>query len=41
MCDIAVRLERPVTWDPKAGTIVGDAEAVKMMSRPMRAPWTM
>jgi hypothetical protein len=41
LCDIAVRLKRKVTWDPKMETIVGDAEAAKMMHRDMRAPWTL
>jgi hypothetical protein len=41
MCDIAVRLERKVTWDPKAEAIVGDVEASKMMHRPMRSPWSI
>lgn len=39
--DIAIRLGRPLEWDPKAETIVHDAEAAKRMSRPMRAPWTL
>ena len=41
MCDIAIRLKRKVTWDPKKEAIVGDAEAAKMCSRPLRAPWTL
>ncbi len=41
MCDIAVRLERPITWDPKKEEIVGDAEATKRLHRPMRAPWSL
>jgi glucose-fructose oxidoreductase len=41
MCDIAIRLKRKVTWDPKKEVIVDDAEASKMMSRPMREPWTI
>ena len=41
LCDIAVRLNRKVTWDPKKETIVGDPEAAKMMHREMRAPWTL
>jgi predicted dehydrogenase len=41
LCDIAVRLERPVTWDPKAEAIVGDPEAAARQHRPMRAPWTI
>jgi predicted dehydrogenase len=41
LCDIAVRLERPITWDPKLEQIVGDAEASQRLKRPMRAPWTL
>ena len=41
LCDIAVRTKRKITWDPKMTTIVGDAEAAKMMHRDMRAPWTL
>lgn len=41
LCNIAVRLGRKITWDPKQKTIVGDSEAIKMMKRQYRAPWTM
>lgn len=41
LCDIAVRLKRKVTWDPKKEQIVGDAEATARLSRAMRAPWTI
>jgi predicted dehydrogenase len=41
LCDIAVRLKRKITWDPKTEVIVGDDEAKKMCSRAMRAPWTL
>lgn len=41
LCDIAVRTGRKITWDHKAETIVGDAEAAKIMHREMRAPWTL
>lgn len=41
LCDIAIRLKRKVTWDPKQEVIVGDDEATKMLSRPMRAPWKL
>jgi predicted dehydrogenase len=41
LCDIAIRLKRKVTWDPKKEAIVGDAEASEMCSRAMRAPWTL
>ena len=39
--DIAVRTQRKITWDPAKNQIVDDAEASKMLSRPMRAPWTL
>ena len=41
LCDIAVRTKRKITWDPKQEVIVGDDEASKMLSRPLRAPWTI
>jgi hypothetical protein len=41
MSDIAVRLGRPIRWDPVAERIVGDAEASKRLDRPMRRPWTL
>lgn len=41
LCDIAIRKHRKVTWDPKKQVIVGDDDAAKMLSRPMRAPWTI
>jgi hypothetical protein len=41
LCDIAVRTKRKITWDPKKEEIVGDADAAKMLHRPMRAPWTL
>ena len=41
LCDIAVRTSRKITWDPAAEQIVGDTKASKMLSRPMRAPWTL
>ncbi len=41
ICNIAVRLKRKITWDPKKEQIVRDAEATRMLSRPMRAPWTI
>ena len=41
LAEICVRTGRPITWDPEKETIVGDAEAAKMMKRPMRKPWTL
>jgi myo-inositol 2-dehydrogenase / D-chiro-inositol 1-dehydrogenase len=36
---IAMKLARPLTWDPKAERFVNDAEANAMLSRPERAPY--
>lgn len=41
LCDISIRTNRPITWDPDKNTIVGDEEAVRLMSRPMRKPWKL
>lgn len=41
LSDIAIRLGRKITWDPTKEAILGDDEATKMLSRPMRAPWTL
>jgi len=37
--DIAMRLGRKLRWDPGKEEFLGDAEANRMLSRPMRAPW--
>ena len=39
--DIAARVRRKVVWDPIAETFINDDEANRMLSRPMRAPWTL
>ncbi|MGE5569586.1 MAG: Gfo/Idh/MocA family protein [Rhodospirillales bacterium] len=39
LSDICIRVGRTVRWDPKKETILGDEEAKKMMSVPMREPW--
>jgi myo-inositol 2-dehydrogenase/D-chiro-inositol 1-dehydrogenase len=36
---IAMKLGRPLTWDPDAERFVNDAEANAMLSRPERAPY--
>jgi predicted dehydrogenase len=41
MGDIAIRTGRKVTWDPKAGEVVGDLEANKLYVREMRSPYQM
>jgi len=39
--DIAMRLGRKLRWDPAKEQFLNDAEANKMLSRPMRAPWKL
>jgi predicted dehydrogenase len=39
--DVATRLERKVQWDWAAQRFVNDDEANRMLSRPMRVPWTI
>ncbi len=37
--NIAMKLGRELTWDPKKEQFVGDDQANLMVSKPMRAPW--
>ena len=37
--NISMRLGRPVRWDPDAEKVLGDEEASRFLSKPMRAPW--
>ena len=37
--NIALRLRRPLKWDPEAERFAGDDDANKHLSREMRAPW--
>jgi len=39
--DAATRLQRKVTWDWAAQRFIKDEEANRMLSRPMRTPWTI
>lgn len=41
LSDIAIRLGRPVRWDPEKEEILGDAEASAKLNRSMREPWGM
>jgi predicted dehydrogenase len=39
--NIAIRLGRPIRWDPVKEQVIGDTEAASMQSRPYRAPWKL
>ena len=39
--DIAIRLGRKLRWDPEKEEFVGDEQANRMLTRPMRSPWRM
>jgi len=41
LSDISIRTGREITWDPENNTIKNDEQAVKMMTRPLRAPWSL
>jgi predicted dehydrogenase len=41
LSDIAMRLGRKLKWDPDKEEFAGDAEANRMVSRPMRSPWRL
>jgi len=41
LAKIAVRLGRPLRFDPVAERFVGDEEANRLIDEPMRAPWRM
>jgi hypothetical protein len=38
---ISCRLGRPLKWDPARETFPDDPQANRLLSRPMRAPWTI
>jgi predicted dehydrogenase len=41
LANIAIKLGRPVNWDPQAERFENDDEANRMLSRPMRSPWSL
>ena len=41
LCDIAVRVNRPIRWDPKTERIVGDSDAARLTTRSLRSPWAL
>jgi hypothetical protein len=38
---ISLRLGRKLRWDPVAEEFIGDAEANRFLTRPMRSPWRL
>lgn len=41
LSDLCIRLGRPICWDPAREQILGDAEATRFLTRPLRAPWKL
>ncbi len=41
LCDISIRVGRPIRWDPQQEEIIGDAEATRRMTRSLRSPWRL
>ncbi len=39
LANLAMRVGRPLDYDPKTRTVVGDAEATALLRRPYRKPW--
>ena len=39
--NMAYWLKRPLKWDPEKEKIIGDDEAARWVSRPMREPWSL
>ncbi len=41
IAEISIRLGRKLKWDPKTEKFIGDDEANRLLSAPMRAPWRL
>jgi hypothetical protein len=39
LANLALKLGRTLAWDPKAGRVIGDDEANRLLTRPYRGPW--
>ena len=39
LANLSMKLGRTLTWDEKAGRVVGDDEANRLLRRPYRSPW--
>ena len=41
LCQIALKTHRKIRWNPDTETIIGDAEATKLLGRTPRGPWAL
>jgi predicted dehydrogenase len=41
LSDVAIRAGRPIRWDPQKEEVIGDEHAMRMLNRPLRAPWRL
>lgn len=41
IAEFSIRLQRKLRWDPKSETFPNDAEANRLLSTPLRAPWKL
>jgi len=41
LSDITMRLGRKLRWDPEKEKFINDAQANRMLRRPMRSPWRL
>ena len=41
LANIAMLLKRKIRWNPDTERIIGDEQASRMLSKPMRAPWRL
>jgi len=41
LSNIAIRAGRPIHWDPGTEQTIDDEQALRMLSRPLRAPWRL
>jgi hypothetical protein len=39
LANVAMKLGRPLSYDPAKREVTGDAEATQLLRRPYRAPW--
>ncbi len=39
LANVAMKVGRPLTYDPAKRVVIGDAESTQLLTRPYRAPW--